>query len=59
MQINETLVRNVVEQVLAQVGNPGIANGAGPKKNHFGIFSCANEAVNAARVVQPELLSSN
>ncbi len=53
MQINETLVRNVVEQVLAQVGNHratgnGSGNGTSQKKNRFGIFTCPNEAVEAA-----------
>ncbi|NOZ40958.1 MAG: aldehyde dehydrogenase EutE [Planctomycetes bacterium] len=48
MQINETLVRSVVEQVLAQVGNPATTNGTSHKKNRFGIFTCPNEAVEAA-----------
>jgi len=55
MQINETLVRNVVEQVLAQVGNHTVANGAGPKKNRFGIFTCPHEAVEAAQVAFEQL----
>ena len=49
MQINENVVRNVVEQVLAQVGNKqSTTNGSGQKKNRFGIFTCPNEAVEAA-----------
>ena len=50
MQINETIVRNVVEQVLAQVGsNTATTNGASHKQNRFGIFTCPNEAVEAAQ----------
>ncbi len=56
MQINESLVRNVVEQVLAQVGNNRAAtNGTNHKKNRFGIFTCPNEAVEAAHVAFEQL----
>ncbi len=48
-KINADLVRNVVEQVLAQVGNKQSAtNSSGQKKNRFGIFTCPHEAVEAA-----------
>ena len=48
MQINESLIRSVVAQVLAEVGRG--ANVA-PKcsSGRFGIFTCVNEAVTAAR----------
>ncbi|MCE9528382.1 MAG: aldehyde dehydrogenase family protein, partial [Planctomycetales bacterium] len=48
MQINESLIRSVVAQVLAEVGRG--ANVA-PKSSagRFGIFTCVNEAVTAAR----------
>ena len=51
MQINETMIRNVVSQVLAEVTAPGVAarsvsNNDSPK---HGVFYDANEAVRAAR----------
>ena len=50
MQLNENLVRSVVEQVLAQVGNNTVTtSGTGRQKNRFGVFTCPNEAVEAAR----------
>src|SRR5262245_42711821 len=52
MQINETLIRNVVAQVLAEVGRGG-ANGAPVAGKSFagrnGVFTCPDEAVAAAR----------
>jgi aldehyde dehydrogenase len=51
MQINETLVRSVVEQVLARLGGNGQAPPA-PSSSYqgrFGLFTCVNEAVAAAR----------
>ncbi|HEX4144099.1 MAG TPA: aldehyde dehydrogenase family protein [Pirellulales bacterium] len=49
MQATEQLVRSVVEQVLAQLGNgaPPASNGRG-FSGRFGIFTCVNEAVTAA-----------
>ena len=48
MQISETLVRDVVAQVLKEVGRAPVVNG-NSHNGRFGIFSCANEAVVAAR----------
>jgi aldehyde dehydrogenase len=52
MQINETLIRNVVAQVLAEVSRGG-TNGAPVAPRSFagrnGIFTCPDEAVAAAR----------
>ena len=48
MQINETLIRSVVAQVLAEVGRaPMVAGKSFAGRN--GVFTCANEAVAAAR----------
>ncbi len=48
MQVSETIVRNVVEQVLAEIGSiPPIALGSSYEGRH-GIFTCPNEAVEAA-----------
>ena len=55
MQINESLVRSVVEQVIAQVGNQTISQSASNGRNRFGIFDCPNEAVEAARVAFDQL----
>jgi aldehyde dehydrogenase len=48
MQINEELIRNVVTQVLAEVGRAPMVSG---KKfsGRNGVFSCVDEAVAAAR----------
>ncbi len=53
MQVDEALVRNVVQQVLARLGN-GNGHAAGPVagaklQGRFGLFTDANEAVLAAR----------
>jgi len=52
MQINETLIRSVVAQVLAEVGRGGV-NGAPVAVKSLagrnGIFTCPDEAVAAAR----------
>lgn len=50
MQVNEQLIRNVVSKVLAEVGSSAGAPIA-PQSyaGRFGNFSCANEAVAAAR----------
>ncbi len=71
MQVDETLIRNVVEQVLAKVGNNGStrSNAAQPNApsstptpvggdtyaGRFGLFTCANEAVAASRQAFEEL----
>jgi len=50
MQINEALIRSVVAQVLAEVGKAGGAPVAAKSfAGRNGIFTCANEAVAAAR----------
>ncbi len=57
MQIDETLIRNVVEQVVTRLGGNGNGNGAavpvvGPVaagyQGRFGLFTCVDEAVAAA-----------
>ena len=59
MQVDETLIRNVVEQVLAKVGSNGTAPVSSNGKNRFagrhGLFTDANEAVAAARMAYEEL----
>ena len=50
MQINETLIRSVVAQVLAEVGRAGSAPVAGKSlAGRNGVFTCPDEAVAAAR----------
>ena len=52
MQVDETLVRSVVEQVLARLGNNGRFSPsvpAGGYQGRFGLFTDADEAVAAAR----------
>ncbi|MEK6233554.1 MAG: aldehyde dehydrogenase family protein, partial [Planctomycetales bacterium] len=50
MQANETLIRNVVQQVLSELGTSGppTPTGKGFQGRH-GIFTCVQEAVAAAR----------
>jgi aldehyde dehydrogenase len=53
MQFDETTIRNVVQQVLAEVGKipPVNSNGATSSHNahgHHGVFTCVDEAVSAA-----------
>ncbi|NQT17601.1 MAG: aldehyde dehydrogenase EutE [Planctomycetes bacterium] len=52
MQVNETLVRSVVEQVISRLGSNGAAvpvlAGSG-YQGRFGLFDCVDEAVAAAR----------
>lgn len=48
MQANETLIRNVVEQVLARLGNGAHAVPARGYVGRRGIFTCPNEAIEAA-----------
>ncbi|MEN6450809.1 MAG: aldehyde dehydrogenase family protein [Thermoguttaceae bacterium] len=57
MELNESLVKSVVEQVLARLGNNGSgAPVAGSSfRGRFGIFTDANEAVAAAREAQDQL----
>ena len=45
MQVNETLIRNVIQQVLSQLDKGGV----GTKNGCFGVFSDATEAVEAAQ----------
>ncbi|MDZ4817723.1 MAG: aldehyde dehydrogenase family protein [Planctomycetota bacterium] len=55
MQANEQLIRNVVEQVLAQL-KPGVHSGNGRGYNgRFGIFHDVNEAVEAATIAFEQL----
>ncbi len=55
MQVDEAVVRNVVEQVLKRLGTNGAARpagapvGGGSYQGRFGMFTCVNEAVAAAR----------
>ena len=48
MQINESLIRDVVTQVLAQVEQPPLGTGNGYSGRH-GVFTLVDEAVAAAR----------
>ena len=63
MQVDETLIRNVVEQVLAKVGGNGAAvasnavasnNGNNRFAGRLGLFTDANEAVAASRLAFEE-----
>jgi aldehyde dehydrogenase len=51
MQVDETLVRNVVEQVLARLGTGSAAPASNGRsfQGRFGQFTCVDEAVAAAR----------
>ena len=49
MQVNEALIRDVVSQVLAEVGKAPPIHGGGRSNGKYGIFTCVNEAVSAAR----------
>ena len=58
MQVNETLIRSVVEQVIGRLGS----NGAGVPvvapsgyQGRFGLFHCVDEAVAAAKEAFDEL----
>ena len=54
MQVNESLIRSVVAQVLAEVGQaPPVA--AASFSGRHGVFDCANEAVAAARDAYEQL----
>ncbi|MGL6226755.1 MAG: aldehyde dehydrogenase family protein [Thermoguttaceae bacterium] len=48
MQINESLVRNVVEEVLSRISSPGYVSTPN-YSGRFGQFTCAKEAVAAAK----------
>ena len=51
MQLNETVIRNVVEEVLSRLGangSAGLAAGSGPQGRH-GLFTDPRQAVAAAR----------
>ena len=54
MQINESLIRSVVAQVLAEVGR-GAPVAPKSSTGRHGIFTCVNEAVTAARQAFEEL----
>ena len=50
MQVDETLIRSVVEQVVTRLGGNGaVAPSAGGNGGCLGLFTCVNEAVAAAR----------
>jgi aldehyde dehydrogenase len=56
MQINEALIRTVVQQVLSEVTRGAHASGGPRFAGRHGIFTCVNEAVAAARDAQQQLL---
>jgi len=51
MQVNETIIRNVVEQVLTRLGGNGSPAPVAPAgyQGRLGLFTCVDEAVTAAR----------
>ena len=53
MQLNETVIRSVVEEVVSRLGANGSAAVAAPQakgyQGRFGLFTCPNEAVAAGR----------
>lgn len=53
MQINEELIRSVVTQVIQEVRGGNLANGhannSSPATGRYGLFTCGDEAVAAAR----------
>ena len=54
MQISENLIRDVVSQVLAEVGRAPVVSGGSLVGRH-GVFHDANEAVQAARAAFEQL----
>jgi len=54
VQVNESMIRNVVAQVLAEVG-PAPAVSGGQQTLSHGVFDCANEAIAAARTAFEQL----
>jgi aldehyde dehydrogenase len=58
MQVNETFIRSVVEEVLHRMGTNGSAPAVasqGPKTGRFGLFTCPDEAVAAAKEAYEQL----
>ena len=58
MQLNETIIRNVVEEVLNRLGSNGSAVpvvSSGGYRGRFGMFTCVDEAVAAASDAFEEL----
>ncbi|MCP4193121.1 MAG: aldehyde dehydrogenase EutE [Planctomycetaceae bacterium] len=55
MQVNEQLIRNVVSQVLAEVGHGGLPPTPTSFSGRHGVFTCVNEAVTAARTAFEQL----
>ena len=58
MQVNENLIRSVVEQVITRLGSNGAAapvGAGGSYQGRFGLFNCVDEAVAAAREAFNEL----
>jgi aldehyde dehydrogenase len=52
MQVNEALIRNVVQEVISRLGSNGSAVpivAGGGYRGRFGMFTCVDEAVAAAR----------
>lgn len=58
MQLNETVIRNVVQEVLKRLGENGAPSSNGRSAaGRFGQFTCADEAVAAARDAFEQLSS--
>jgi len=55
MQLNETLIRSVVSQVLAEVGHLPPLSSSDPSVRKHGVFDDVNEAVGAARAAFEQL----
>lgn len=55
MQLNETLIRSVVSQVLAEVGHLPPLSNSDPSVRKHGVFDDVNEAVRAARAAFEQL----
>ncbi|MDG2382095.1 MAG: aldehyde dehydrogenase EutE [Pirellulaceae bacterium] len=55
MQVNEQLIRNVVSQVLAEVGGGGLPPTQTSFSGRHGVFTCVDEAVTAARAAFEQL----
>ena len=55
MQLNETLIRSVVSQVLAEVGHLPPLSSSDPSVRKHGVFDDVNEAVRAARAAFEQL----
>ena len=48
MQLNESLIRSVVAEVLAEVGRAPVVSNGRSRAGRHGVFSCVDEAVTAA-----------